>query len=308
MNEIDISVVIPTKNGQNYLDSVLKGVFSQEINAKFEVIIVDSGSTDKSLDIITQYPLRCYQIKTEEFNHGLTRNFGISKSQGKYIVLMTQDAIPYDNLWMKKLVDTIERDKFVAGVYSRQIPHKESHILTQIRTNRFLTAQTIRKESQIANLEDYNKLSPKEKYFFCNFDNVSSCIRRSVWEEINFPKTDFAEDLEWSKKVLESGHKIIYEPNSIVYHSHDFSVFDWYKRNRINYNKLYSLFGMNTIDKFYKLFAYFIIYTIKDFYYVWIHNKRNPKIILPSIFLIPPFSFTGALGQYTATKNAKLHK
>lgn len=304
MDNIDISIVIPVKNGQRYLDSVLKAIFSQQINARFEAIIVDSGSTDMTLDIVRRYPVRLYQILKKEFNHGLTRNLGISKSQGKYTILLTQDAVPYNNHWMQSLVDNLERDERIAGAYSRQMPNSDSHVITQIRVSRFFTAHNKRRDSQIHKTEDYDKLSPQEKHRFCNFDNVSSCIRKSVWEKIPFPKTDFAEDLEWSKRVLEAGYKIAYEPDSIVYHSHDFSVFDWYKRNRINYNKLYLLFGINTINNLYKFLIVFFVYTFRDLYFLF-KDKRRLKLILSSIHLIPFYSFFGLLGQYKGIKNSR---
>ncbi len=303
MNDIDVSVVIPVKNGQRYLDRALKAVFSQEIDGKFEVIIIDSGSTDKTLDIIMQYPVRLFQIKESEFNHGLTRNFGISKSQGKCIILMTADAIPYDNHWMMKLIAHLERDQSVAGAYSRQVPHKDSHPLTQIRTDRFFTSNKTKIESRIDKIEDYNRLSPQEKHRLCNFDNVSSCIRRQVWEKIPFPRTDFAEDLEWSQSVLRQGYKIIYEPDSMVYHSHNFSILGWYKKNHINSNKLAGLFGLNNINNIYRLLALFFIYTFRDFYYLCKHKKQI-KIILSTIHLIPIFSFAGLLGQYKGIRDS----
>jgi len=286
------------------LDSVLKAIFSQQINAGFEVIIIDSGSTDMTLDIVRRYPVRLYQIIKKEFNHGLTRNLGISKAQGKYIILMTQDAIPYNNRWMQSLVDNLEHDERVAGVYSMQIAHGDSHILTQIRVNRFFTSSKIRRESQIDKIEDYNRLSPKEKHRFCNFDNVSCCIRKTVWEGIPFPKADFGEDIEWSKNVLEKGYKIAYEPDSIVYHSHDFSISDWYKRNRANYNKLHLLFGINTINNLYKFLIAFFVYTLRDIYLVC-KEKRQLKVILSNIHLIPFYSFFGLLGQYKGIKNPR---
>lgn len=306
MSNIDISVVIPVKNGHRYLDALLKAVFSQKINAKFEVIIIDSGSTDKTVDIIKRYPVRFYQIDEKEFNHGLTRNFGISKSLGKYVILMTQDAVPYDNRWMENLVNNLEHDQQVGGVYSMQIPHNDAHLLTRMRVNRFFTASKVKRESQINIMEDYHRLSPQEKYLFCNFDNVSSCIRKTVWKKIPFPKTDFGEDIEWSKEVLERGYKIVYEPDSKIYHSHDFSIYEWYKRNLINFNKLSTLFGINTADNLYQLLVDFFIYTFRDAYLLCKENKRF-KVILPNIHLVPLYSFFGLLGQYKGIKNSYLY-
>ncbi|MBU0694873.1 MAG: glycosyltransferase [Candidatus Omnitrophica bacterium] len=304
MREVAISVVIPVKNGQRYLDEVLKAIFSQEIKREFEVVIVDSGSTDRTLDIIGQYPVRFYQIKENEFNHGLTRNLGISKAQGKYIILLTADAIAYDQCWMRKLIEHLERDSRVAGSYSRQIPHKDSQPLSRIRVKNSLTFSKERRESQIKKKEDYFALSPEEKRRFCNFDNVSSCLRKEVWKKVPFPKTDFAEDLEWSKAVIEAGHKIIYEPESIVYHSHDFSLPEWYRKNRINYKTLYTLFGIEVINNFSQLIKFFFISTLWDIYYLC-KDARGGKAILSNIWLIPLHSLWRALGHYRGVNEAK---
>lgn len=303
MNNIKISVVIPIKNGERHIDLVLKSVFSQNINAEFEVIVIDSGSKDKSLNIIKKYPVKLYQIEEGDFNHALTRNFGVSKAQGKYVVLMTQDAIPRNKRWMRELIGSLEPDGRIAGVYSRQLPRKDSSSLTKARVNRFFTSQGQRRESEVNRIEDFERLSPKDMYELCNFDNVSSCIRRSVWKTFPFPETEFGEDIEWARRVLEAGYKIVYEPHSIVYHSHDYSVIDWYRRNRINYNRLNSLFGVNGIDNLFKLLLYFSIYSIRDFYYLC-RDEGQLKAILLNIPLIPLYSFAEALGQYKGIRDS----
>jgi len=307
MSDIDISVFIPVKNGERYLDSALKAVFSQDINFKFEVIVIDSSSRDKTLDIIKKYPIRFYEIKEDDFNHGSTRNFGISKAMGRYVILMTQDAVPCDNRWMNRLVDNLEHDDSVAGVYSRQIPHEDASVFAQIRTSRFLTSRREKRISWAGNAEDYNKLTPAEKYRFCNFDNVSSCIRKAVWENFKFSRTEFGEDTEWAKSVLEAGYKIVYEPDSMVYHSHDYSISGWYKRNRVNYSKLHSVFGLNDADAAYKLLLFFFVYTIRDFYSFisFYKDKKGFKAIFLSVFLIPFYSFAGVLGQYIGIRKSK---
>lgn len=301
MGKADISVVIPVKNGQRYLDSALKSVFLQKINAKFEVIIVDSGSQDKTIAIAKNYPVDIYRIEERDFNHGLTRNYGISKTQGEYVILMTADAVPYSDTWMESLVTNLARDERIAGAYSRQVPHRDSSVLTQIRVNRFFTSFGERRESQIADVGAYDKLTPKNKHRFCNFDNVSSCIRKSVWREFPFPKTDFAEDLEWSKSVLEAGYKIVYEPDSIVCHSHDYSPRDWYRKNMLNYRKLYSLFGASDMHHPCALLRNFMFYTIRDGYFLC-KERHSIRAILSSIYLIPAYSFSAALAQYRSAR------
>lgn len=100
-----VSVVIPVKNGAEYIDEVLQSVFSQTCNFDYEVIVIDSGSTDRSLEILKEYDVKLIQIKPEKFNHGLTRNFGVENSQGKFIAFLTQDATPVNDRWLQNIVD-----------------------------------------------------------------------------------------------------------------------------------------------------------------------------------------------------------
>ncbi|MFA5163759.1 MAG: glycosyltransferase family 2 protein [Patescibacteria group bacterium] len=304
MRDIEISVVMPVKNGEKRLATVLDSVFAQEIDVGFEVIIVDSGSNDTSLEIIKKYPVEVYHIPEHKFNHGLTRNYLISKSRGEFIVLLTQDAVPRDNYWMKKLVDELKQDSMVAGVYSRQIPHRDASIITRMRSQRFYAASGERRESCIRTRGDYDNLSANQKHKFCNFENVSSCIRKAVWKKYPFPKTDFAEDLLWSKTVLENGFKVIYKPESVVYHSHDFSAWGWYRRNLINYSALHAIFGMNTAESLRKLPKIFFFYALRDLCQL-IKEGGCPRNIISNIHLIPIFSFTGVLGQHLGIKNSK---
>ncbi|MCK4667799.1 glycosyltransferase family 2 protein, partial [Candidatus Dependentiae bacterium] len=86
---ISVSIIIPTKNGEKYLDRVLNMLFSQETAFDFEVIIIDSGSKDKTLKIIKKYPAQLIKIRPREFGHGKTRNYGVGISKGKFLVFLT---------------------------------------------------------------------------------------------------------------------------------------------------------------------------------------------------------------------------
>jgi len=306
-NNINVSMVIPVKNGEKHIGFLLKAIFSQDVNFRFEVIIVDSGSKDKTFDIVKQYPIRLYQIKPYEFNHGLTRNFGISMAEGKYAALMTQDAEPYDNHWLMNLISAIDSDENIAGVYSKQIPYQDADVLTRMIAGRSFASEKVKRESEIKNPEEYKKLSPQEKHRFCNFDNVSSCIRKAVWKKIPFPETEFGEDVEWAKAVLEAGYRINYVPDSMVYHSHEFSISGWYKRNRANSSKLAALFGIHTIDNVFRLAAFFIIYAVRDVFYIF-RNKNRLRGIFRKIHLVLFYSLAGVFGQYKGTMDSKCLK
>ncbi|MBU1125810.1 MAG: glycosyltransferase [Candidatus Omnitrophica bacterium] len=260
-----VSIVILSRNEEKRIKETLEAVFSQEATFDFEVVVIDSGSTDKTLQIIKGFPVRLYQIAKEEFNHGLTRNYGVSLAQGEIVVLLGADAVPADTHWMRTLVDNLFEDARVAGVYSCQLPHKDATVLTQLRVNRAFTSKKKKLTNRLEVSRDFLSLSPGAQYALCNFDNVSSCIRKKIGEQFPFVKTDFAEDLAWGKTVIQAGFTLVYEPLSVVYHSHDFTAPQWYQKNKVHAQALYKLFGLKKIDSLCVALSYFVWYICRDF-------------------------------------------
>jgi rhamnosyltransferase len=243
------------------------------------------------------------QINKADFNHGLTRNFAIDRSVGEFVILLSQDAVPYNEHWMSTLLKTIEEDSGIAGVYCRQIPRSDADILTKRDINRHLTARNKRIVSFIKDNLEYDSLAPREKYIFCNFDNVCSCIRRSVWKRIPFIKTDFAEDIDWSKNVLEAGYKIVFNPETAVIHSHNGSLIYQYRRSYINHKRLYELFRMQPVPTWKEALAYSLCNIIKDSYYI-ARNEKISKRMLKLFLTLPVSSSAKIFGQYRGAKKA----
>jgi len=225
-----VSVIIPTKNAGVEFHKTLKGIFSQKLSFPFEVIVVDSGSTDETLSICQEFNVQLLRISPEEFNHGKTRNYAIEKSKGDFIAFIVQDAIPYDENWLGVLIENLAKDSKVAGVCSKHVPKEDSSALIRFLVNLWHKDLQQRKERVITELERFDDLPSEEKRRFAYFSNVSSAIRKEVWKKFPFLPLPYAEDLEWSLRVLKAGYKIVYDPASIVYHSHDRSV--WYEFNR----------------------------------------------------------------------------
>ena len=126
---MDATIVIPAKNGGALFDKVLAKVFEQETKYEYEVICVDSGSTDNTVDIIKKYPCKLYEIAPSEFGHGKTRNYGASKGTGEFIVFITQDALPVDNHWLENLIDAMKLDESVVGGFGRHLPYPDCNVL-----------------------------------------------------------------------------------------------------------------------------------------------------------------------------------
>ena len=279
-------------------------VFEQKVNFPFEVIIIDSGSTDGTLDFLKGYTIRLKQICPKEFNHGLTRNMGIELAQGRYVVLMTQDAIPADGYWLGNILENFN-DELVAGVYCRQIPRENADVLTKRQLNNWLTGRQSRAINFVENWEAYQAIEPIKKFNLCAFDDVCSCVRKSVWEKIPYTETYFAEDLEWGKKAIEAGYKIVYEPHAAVNHSHNRSFLYEYKRTYLCHRRLFELFRLQTIPTFTHALKFFFFSILKDTLYV-IRQEKNWKRKFSLILRIPFLSFSSVFGQYMGARDERL--
>ena len=243
MSPSKASVVVPTFNAGPGFRNLLEKLFVQETDFDYEVLVIDSGSMDGTVELARGYGASIHRIDPSEFDHGATRNRGIAFSTGEYIALTVQDAVPLDSRWLATMVEVLEQDDLAAGVYGRQIPRPESDEFTRVLVNSWPVAGLSRREQFAGSPERYRKLPADERRRLATFDNVSSCLRRSVWEEIPFEKTSFGEDVRWGKKAVEAGYKIVYEPRSAVIHSHDRGAMYDLRRHYVDQRVLLDLFG-----------------------------------------------------------------
>ena len=126
--KIDLSIVIPAFNEEEYITKCLEAIFAQETLFNFEVLVIDSGSTDNTLSLVKNFPqVKIIQIKPEEFGHGRTRNLGARNSKGDFIIFLNADAIPANNQWLKFLIEEIKSDDSLAGVFSRHLPRPDAY-------------------------------------------------------------------------------------------------------------------------------------------------------------------------------------
>jgi len=210
--KIDVSIIIPAKNEEENIGKCLEIIYAQETNYRFEVIVIDSGSSDQTRDIVRTFSLaHLEEILPGEFGHGKTRNLGAEGSRGDYIVFLNADALPVDKNWLNPLIAPLIEDKKIAGVYSRHIP-KEGCYLYMLRD----IQKTMSGKRMVR-----NQTNPLE---FMIFSTVSCAIPREIREKYPF-KDDIiiAEDQEWAGRLLDRGFKIVYEPASRVYHSHNYT-------------------------------------------------------------------------------------
>jgi rhamnosyltransferase len=218
---LECSISILTKNEEANIGGCLEAVCSQQGVGNFEVNLVDSGSTDATLQIARGYPIHIEQIPADQFHHARTRNFAASLGKGPILINLSGDAIPASNVWLGNMLANFS-DPGVGAVYGRQLPKSGS---TMERSDTF---DAVYGGSRVVKDPAHrNGLG----YRFYHFSDVNSAIRRSVWEANPYPENlKMFEDLAIAKTILDAGWKIVYEPEAPVYHSHRYSAGQLFKR------------------------------------------------------------------------------
>lgn len=248
MTTVLASIIIPTRNGQPEIQACLESTFRQATPWSYEVLVIDSGSTDGTLDVVRQYPARVIEIPGETFNHGGTRNAAAEMAKGEFLVFLVQDAVPADDRWLAELVEAAQLPG-AAGSYSRQLAHPGDHALTRLQMEQGLPQFEERLVQRLQPDQAWDTLSPMERFALATFRDSASCMRREVWKSYPFGTVPYGEDIDWGARVIQAGYAIVYEPRSAVYHSHDRSA--WYELRRAyaDHEMVMRLFGYNLFPK-----------------------------------------------------------
>jgi rhamnosyltransferase len=217
-----ISIVIPVRNEAQNLGRCLDGIRSQAIAEEVEIVVVDSGSTDGSVEIARSWGARVHEIPPHEFNHGGSRNLGASLSRGELLAFITGDAYPVDDRWLERLTRSLREEPDVAGVYGAQLPHAGARPPECYFLN-FLYGTSPRRQ----HARGHEELSMDTTLF----SNVNAAMHRHIWERFPFAgDIVMSEDQEWSRRVLLAGYTIAYEPDAAVRHSHNYTLVGAFRR------------------------------------------------------------------------------
>jgi len=218
---MDVSVIILTKNAGEGFTTLLQRLFSQNFDGDYEITVIDSGSADSTPEIAQNFPVKIVRIKPEEFHHGRTRNLGAEQASGRILVYITQDALPLHDRWLRKLTDDFKNPQ-VAMVVGRQIPWQTTKPPEKFFYSYYFPEHKI---EVVRDAPDYYR----DNMFI---SNVNSAIKRDVWRQFKFSEDIvLAEDKEFAKRIIHAGWKIIYQPDAVVYHAHDFSLRSIFQRS-----------------------------------------------------------------------------
>ena len=228
MNLVD--VIIPTYKPDNKFLVSIKRLLAQTVApGKIIIINTDKNIWDKTgieeklkaLFEESNTELILEHIEKQDFDHGATRNFGVSKSKAEYFVCMTQDAVCFD----KKTIEYLLRgmDKSIKMTYARQVPDKNAN-----KIEKFTRKFNYPAESMIKSFNERQTLGIKT-YFA---SNVCAAYEREIFDALGRFDTGqiLNEDMLFAYKLIENGYFIKYEAWAKVVHSHNYTGVAQFKR------------------------------------------------------------------------------
>ena len=220
-----VTIVIPVYNGGDLLSGVVETCLQQDLDAEFEILIIDSSSTDGCIDDLPEDDrIRIHRIAKGEFGHGRTRNLGVSLARGEFVAFLTQDAMPANKMWLMNLIAPLQDDREVAGVFGCHIAHEGHNPLTSYDLDQHFNRWIFRSHRKPIELDESRKkpdapISNHERFYSDN----NSCLRKTAWEQVQMPEVIYGEDQLWAMAILRHGFKKAYASTAIVRHSHEYN-------------------------------------------------------------------------------------
>lgn len=198
----ETTVLIRAFNEERWLPEVLKAIDGQSYR-DFEVLLVDSGSVDRTREIVAASGGRVVRLRSDDFTFGHSLNVGIQEARGSFIAIVSAHAIPTGDLWLERLIAPLRRPN-TAMVFGGQRGHAISKFSEARDFERVFPAK--------AQLMD-------DDHVFVN--NANSALRRDLWELHKFDEgLPGLEDAEWAKYWIPLGKEVLYEPDASIFHVH----------------------------------------------------------------------------------------
>jgi rhamnosyltransferase len=213
MNDVPVSIIMRSYNEAWALRETLPALQAQEYK-NWELIVIDSGSTDGSVELIRQArPKHFIHIAPHEYNPSRVINQGMQLAGSELGIFLNADATPQGNNWLRPLAEGL-LDARVAAVFGRQIP---------------------RPDCQAVFAHDYERCfgvkreSAKWEHFF---SMASSGLRKDIWARRGFnPRLQYSEDDEYTRWCRMQGYEVVYVPESVAMHSHNYTPAQAFKRS-----------------------------------------------------------------------------
>jgi glycosyltransferase involved in cell wall biosynthesis len=227
-----VSVVIPVKDGERYLEELLDALARE---GPSETLVIDSGSRDRSREIVRSAGVELLEIEPHQFAHGRTRNLGAERTCGDLICFLTQDATPCPG-WMAAYLEAFALDERVGAAYGPHLPRPDTSPMIARELTEFFAGFSPEGNDETAGSNGDGRRRPAGEPIVQRagdqsfLSNVNACYARACWAEIRFREVAYSEDQAFGADLLAAGWSKIYHPGAAVLHAHDYGTLEFMRR------------------------------------------------------------------------------
>lgn len=219
---MQVTVIVPTYNASSKMSALMNRLQEQTLE-NISVLIADSSSSDDTVKIANANHVEVLVVDRKKYDHGGTRTIAGKTAKGNLLVYLTQDALPFDVHSLKALITPFDNGNKLGAVYGRQLPYPDA---TPFAAHLRLFNYPV--QSCTRSLNDREKYGIKTAFL----SNSFSAYRKSALEEIGWFKEGLisTEDTYAGAKLLIAGYSLAYAADAMVYHSHNYTLFQEFKR------------------------------------------------------------------------------
>ena len=219
-----VDAVIPAYKPGHDLRELVEKLLDQTVRLGRIIIINTDREYFDEKEYLIAPAVEVVHITRHEFDHAGTRDMGLRMSDADYVLFMTMDAIPKDNYLVEKLLSGFRRADNIAVSYARQLPKKDCNRIEQITREFNYPAQ-----SRVQTSDDIKELGIKA--YFCS--DVCAMYDTSIYRSLSGFKAPaiFNEDMVYAAGALDAGYAVSYCADALVYHSHNYTGRQYYRRN-----------------------------------------------------------------------------
>lgn len=301
-----ISVFVPTFNGEKYLSELIEAVLHQQLpkGYQLEFLIIDSGSKDRTVEIIKAYKnkLSYQEIPNSEFGHGKTRQFAAENTKGEFILYLSQDATPSHERWLINMIEPFFISDKVGCVFGRQIPRTNAvatikrEVLTVFGGIGAPDSIIIHRHKSLVDGKETNTMNTF-------FSDVNSAVRRDLLVgPIPYRDVPYAEDQALAEDMQKAGYLKAYSPQGSVWHSNEYSVSDFKKRKFDEYIGLQESVNYTLKPAYKSLLLGWIRPAINDVKFIGRDREYSRKNKIRNYILAAPYNISHQSGKFNAAK------
>lgn len=228
--DASISVAIPVKNAGDEFRLLLSSMKAQRAFKKLEIVIVDSGSSDRSVETAEEFGAKVIKILPHEFSHSYARNLAAEHATGDYLLFTVQDALPPSDTWLYELFTALKRNDVVA-VSCAELPREDADLFYRaLSWNHYRFLEVDKQDRILCKPDQEDHLTLRKN---AQLSNVACLISRDVFMRYRF-RHNYAEDLDLGMRLVKDGHRLALLSSTRILHSHNRTPYYHLKRGYVD--------------------------------------------------------------------------